>query len=71
MKNPFIDDRDNEGKTRLIRLAELDQTDTVELLLDIKSALDLGADTEVKDKTGYTALMHAVEANNKDIVQLL
>ncbi|MFO7819329.1 MAG: ankyrin repeat domain-containing protein, partial [Halanaerobacter sp.] len=57
--------RDEKGRTPLIYAVISSKIEVVEKLLD------LGAKTEIRDKTGYTALQWAVMLGEDRIVKLL
>ncbi len=57
--------QDDKGDTPLITAAKHNKRDTAELLLE------LGADKTLKDSEGKTALDHAVQNQNNEIIDLL
>lgn len=55
----------SDGRTPLISAAARGDLEVVKLLVE------RGADVNVKDKKGYTALFHAIEAMYEEVAQLL
>lgn len=63
--NPNAKDAGDEGRTALISAAARGDLEVVNLLVQG------GADVNVKDDTGYTALLHAIEANYDQVEHVL
>ena len=63
--NPNAKEAGDEGRTALISAAARGDLEVVNLLVQG------GADVNVKDDTGYTALLHAIEANYDQVEHVL